>query len=68
MPETVKVDTKNASLHPATELLHPRPDPLVILRLLNEWMQGEEQEQKDTFQFLRQALDENRPQGAKLFP
>ena len=49
-------------------LIRRRTDPVALARLLDEWMHGDEQEQRDTFDFLRKALDENRPEGAKLFP
>jgi hypothetical protein len=31
-------------------------------------MREDAQEQRETFQFLRRALDEHRPEGYKLFP
>ncbi len=31
-------------------------------------MRGDEDEQRETFAYLRQALDEDRPEGYKLFP
>lgn len=45
-----------------------RIDPAVLKRVLNEWMQGDEAEQRDTFETLRQALDKDRPPAYKLFP
>ena len=65
---------------PQTNKQEPRPedgrersirgwtDPAALARLLDEWMQGDEAEQRDTFEFLRRALDEDRPAGYKLFP
>ena len=44
-----------------------RPDPSALARLLNEWMHGDEAEQRETFEVLRRALDEERPAGYKLF-
>ncbi len=38
------------------------------IRLLEAWSQGDEQEQKETWQFLRVALDEDRLSDRKLFP
>jgi hypothetical protein len=35
--------------------------------LLDDWMRGDEQEQRETLTFLRQALDEGRSAGRKLF-
>ncbi len=45
----------------------PRLDPGVVIQLLNEWMQGDESEQRETFEALRRALDETRPAGYKFF-
>ena len=44
-----------------------KPDPSALARLLDEWMQGDEAEQRETFEFIRRALDEDRPTGRKLF-
>ena len=49
------------------EILHHRIDPAALTKLLDEWMQGDETEQRETFEYLRQALDEDRPDGYKLF-
>jgi hypothetical protein len=40
---------------------------VALARLLEEWMHEDEQEQRDTFEFLRRALDEDRPAGYRLF-
>jgi hypothetical protein len=45
----------------------PKPDHSALAKLLNEWMQGDETEQQDTFEVLRRSLDEDRPDGYKLF-
>jgi hypothetical protein len=45
----------------------PRPDASALKRLLEEWMRGDEKEQQETFETLRR-LDEDRPEGYKLFP
>lgn len=42
-----------------------------LIALLDSWLDADEeeiQEQKDTWEFLRQALDEDRPSYRKLFP
>ena len=44
-----------------------KPDPAALAKLLDEWMHGDEAEQRETFEFLRRALDEDRPAGRKLF-
>lgn len=38
------------------------------LRLLEMWSAGDEQEQKETWQFLKVALDEDRLSERRLFP
>ena len=42
-------------------------DPSALARLLDEWMHGDESEQQETFEVLRRSLDEDRPEGYKLF-
>jgi hypothetical protein len=44
-----------------------RTDPKRLLGLFDEWMRGDAEEQRETFQFLKAALDENRPEGYKHF-
>jgi hypothetical protein len=45
----------------------PKLDPSALAKLLDEWMQGDETEQQETFEVLRRSLDEDRPEGYKLF-
>jgi len=50
------------------ESVYPRkPDPSALAKLLDEWMQGDETDQRETFEVLRRALDEDRSEGYKLF-
>ena len=42
-------------------------DPPALAKLLDEWMLGDETEQRETFDCLRRSLDEDRPRGYKLF-
>ena len=44
-----------------------RRNPAALAQLLDEWMRGDTQEQRDTFETLRRSLDETRPAGYKLF-
>jgi predicted DNA-binding antitoxin AbrB/MazE fold protein len=37
------------------------------IRLVTEWMHGDALEQKDTWAYLKQAIDEDRPSYRKLF-
>jgi len=39
-----------------------------ILRALDGLLEGDEEEQRETFAFLKQALDEDRPSYRRLFP
>lgn len=39
-----------------------------LIQLLRSWREGDEQEQKDTWEYLKQALDEDRLSERKLFP
>jgi hypothetical protein len=45
----------------------PKPDRSALAKLLDEWMQGDESDQRETFEVLRRSLDEDRPDGYKLF-
>ena len=50
------------------EIVRPKgADPTALADLLNGWMQGDEAEQRETFEVLRRSLDEDRPEGYKLF-
>jgi len=66
MPDTQKRDPRIRNPRQG-ESPRPRPDPVALVRLLEEWMQGDEAEQRETFEVLRQSLDEDRPVGHKLF-
>jgi hypothetical protein len=46
----------------------PHTDPAGLSRLFDEWMQGDETEQRETFETLRHSLDQDRRAGYKLFP
>jgi hypothetical protein len=39
-----------------------------LVQLLRSWREGDEQEQQNTWEYLRQALDEDRLSERKLFP
>ena len=46
-----------------------RKEPHGLLALLDSWeKEGDAEEQKETLEYLIRALDENRPEGYKLFP
>jgi hypothetical protein len=44
-----------------------KADPSALAKLLDEFMHGDEAEQRETFEVLRRSLDEDRPEGYKLF-
>jgi hypothetical protein len=46
---------------------HTKTQPAALAELLDEWMHGDETEQRETSEVLRRALDEDRPEGYKLF-
>lgn len=39
-----------------------------VVRSLRTLLEGDEQEQRETFAYLKQALEEDRPSKRKLFP
>ncbi|HXG67707.1 MAG TPA: hypothetical protein VNO70_21575 [Blastocatellia bacterium] len=39
-----------------------------VVRSLRTLLEGDEQEQRETFEHLKQALDEDRPSNRRLFP
>jgi hypothetical protein len=50
------------------ELAYPhKPDPSALAKLLDEWMREDDADQRETFELLRRALDEDRPEGYRLF-
>lgn len=46
----------------------PSPRNQALIELLRSWREGDEQEQKSTWEYLKQALDEDRLSDRKLFP
>jgi hypothetical protein len=66
MPDTTKCEPRTRDPE-HVESARPRTDRAALVRLLDEWMQGDELEQRETFEALRQSLDENRPVGYRLF-
>jgi hypothetical protein len=67
MPETSKRDMSVRAPAEQEVLCTRTTDPSALAKLFDEWMHGDEAEQRDTFEFLRNALDEDRPAGYKLF-
>ena len=67
MSETSKLNPNAGEGWTDVQPLRRRSDPVALARLLEEWMHEDEQEQRETFEFLRRALDEDRPAGYRLF-
>jgi hypothetical protein len=59
--EPCRVPGQRESLYPQ------KPNSSALTKLLDEWMQGDQTEQRETFEFLRRALDEDRLEGYKFF-
>ena len=66
MPTTTNFDANRTLPQPGRPIRN-LPDPAALAQLLEAWMHEDETEQRATFQFLRHALDEERPAGFKLF-
>ena len=67
MPDTTRHDQPSRMPRQRKSPLYPKPEPSALARLLDEWMRGDETEQRETFEVLRRSLDEDRPEGYKLF-
>ncbi|HEY1339128.1 MAG TPA: hypothetical protein VGF59_16555 [Bryobacteraceae bacterium] len=66
MPNTSKHDEPIAPRHQKSTS-GSQINSSALASLLNEWMNGDEREQRETFETLRRLLDEDRPAGYKLF-
>ena len=67
MPGTNRHDQALRAPQRAGEACPHKADPVALAKLLEEWMLGDETEQRQTFEILRRSLDEQRPAGYKLF-
>jgi hypothetical protein len=68
MPDTRKDGEAVRGPRPEESLRTQAPDPAALARLFDEWMQGDEQEQRETFEALCRSLDEDRSAAYRLFP
>ena len=48
-------------------IVQPLPKREEAIQLLNKWMEGDSQEQRDTWTFLKRVLDEDRLSSRHLF-
>ena len=67
MPDTAKHDQPVQMPRHEESVCNSKLDASALGRLLDEWMHGDETEQQETFEVLRRSLDEDRPEGYKLF-
>ena len=67
MPDTNKHGQPFHAPRNQESLRRLNPDAAALTRLLDEWMDGDETEQRETFAVLRRSLDDDRPEGYKLF-
>ena len=67
MPDTNKHDEPYRIPRPQESGYPQKPVSSALKKLLDEWMQGDEKDQRETFELLRRSLDEDRPEGYKLF-
>ena len=49
-------------------IIGPTPAPDQVRKLFDEFRLGDAEEQRETFETLKKALDEDRLEGYKLFP
>ena len=53
--------------HEQLGAIRRKPDATAIAKLMEALMEGDEAEQRETFEALKRGLDEHRPEGYKLF-
>ena len=57
----------NLKTEEASELSTQQAKIEAVVRSLRALLEGDEKEQQDTFNYLKQALDEDRPSNRRLF-
>jgi len=67
MPDASRLDDSVPSGETQKRRQIRKIDVSALTTLFHEWMQGDEAEQRETFDLFRRSLDENRPEGYKLF-
>jgi hypothetical protein len=63
MPDTTRNEQPCGVPPKRAPLRQHASDPAALTRLFDDWMLGDATEQRETFQTLRQSLDETRPPG-----
>ncbi len=62
------VTASRSTFEEISQPISPSPRNRALIELLRSWREGDEQEQKSTWEYLKQALDEDRLSERKLFP
>jgi hypothetical protein len=60
-------DLQDGSLRERDFMGPAETGPALLAALLDEWIRGDESEQRETFDVLTRSLDEDRPEGYTLF-
>ena len=79
MTKTVDAIFENGVFRPKTPVdleeqsevrlvIQPTKKPDDAVKLINMWLEGDRNEQKETWEYLKRSLDEDRPSSRKLFP
>ena len=69
MPDVVEPKLRTTDVERNVAPSFSKGDPVAARRLLREWReQGDENEQRETLEFLRQALNASRPRGCGVVP
>lgn len=58
----------NSTIQESDALTIQQAKNKAAIRLLRSWREGDEQEQRETWEYLKRVLDEDRPSNRKLFP
>jgi hypothetical protein len=67
--EVVWMARQTVAQQSAGPVVPPTPEEARgLIELLRSWQEGDAEEQRETWEFLKVALDEDRPSCRKLFP
>jgi lipid A disaccharide synthetase len=56
----------NSITEPTTELINEQSKIQAVVHSLRTLLEGDEQEQRETFEYLKQVLEEDRPSNRRL--
>lgn len=66
--ESENIDLFSAEKYQTSKSVSHEQKNTDLQQLLNSWREGDEEEQRDTLEYLRKVLDEDRLSNRKLFP